>query len=113
SYADARAHCTRMGGHLVVVNSLAELNRLGTLAVERAYPSVWIGATFDTQTWQSDTTCPGLYSWTDGAPVFGVSTTCLATTMRELGEVESVTSLAGMTPTRCNDSATHALCELE
>jgi hypothetical protein len=111
SHADARARCEGLGGHVATIDSQVELTHFATIAAERAYPSVWIGATFEEGTWQSDTTCPALYSWTSGAPALDPATRCVATTM--VADPDEGERLAGMTPTACDATDIRALCELE
>lgn len=117
SYAMARTYCAERGGHLLVIDTHAELTFFAKLASDRALPRVWIGATFDLRTWKSDTTCPGLYSWTTSAPKLGTSTDCVATTMvtpevPDEDQAEPRARLEGMTPVRCNAEDIRALCEL-
>lgn len=112
TYANARQYCQKLGGHLLVIDSVDELHFVSQLAHDQAYPRLWIGATFDHRTWQSDTSCPGLYSWTDGTPTFGTSTDCLATTMAADPEEPTIQRMTGMRPARCTEDGVRALCEL-
>ena len=114
-YAEARAFCTSRGAKLLEPSSRAELARASELAIEQHYPRFWIGSTFDGTTWNTESTCPAVYSWTQGRPELSGGDTCVAAslTARSIdgdgGETELV--LDGVAVTSCANESIYALCE--
>lgn len=61
AWADAEAHCQRLGGHLARLDDDAQARALAALALERSSDRWWIGL--------SDRAHEGQATWADGSPV--------------------------------------------
>ena len=116
SYADAQAFCTAQHGHLAVIDSSAELTHLSTLARTGAWTSFWLGARYAAGAWTTETGCPGLYSWTGGAPALTTPTACASGTMISTIDDETgvaIVRLDGVTPASCEADRFVAVCETD
>jgi len=115
SYADAQAYCAAQHAHLAVIDSSAELTHISTLARTGSYPSFWLGSRFAAGAWMTESGCPGLYSWTGGAPLLVGATACASGTMLQVMDGETgvtITRLDGVTASSCETDRFVALCEL-
>jgi hypothetical protein len=106
TFADARTFCLDHQAHVAVIDSGTEWRQVGALATQNR---VWLGSTFDGTTWNTDTGCPAVYSWTSNRPDL-TGGTCLATSLRVDGESQ-LSIIDGMSATACTESAVYALCE--
>ena len=102
TFAEAQAYCTAQHAHLAVIDTQAELLQVSQLGLTA---SAWLGAKLADGAWTTETGCPGVYSWTNGAPAPGGATACASVTVIDL-QVE------GMTAASCEADKFMALCEL-
>ncbi|MFT3699449.1 MAG: C-type lectin domain-containing protein [Kofleriaceae bacterium] len=99
--ADAAAACSATGGHLVEINTSAELQKV--LDAEPSVNSFWVAATYSgTSTsgaFVSPTGCPEVFVWSTGEPMHVAANTCVVYTRG-----------SGMAMRACTDTAS-TICE--
>jgi len=68
TFATARTQCAATGGHLLEIDSTAELTAATALAGNNAF---WVDAQWDVTmaAWESGTGCPELFGWAPGYPL--------------------------------------------
>jgi hypothetical protein len=111
SFDDARTFCSGIGAHVAVVDSLAEWNVISKLTLDGSLGRLWLGSTFTGTTWETETHCPAVYSWTNRKPDL-TGGACAATVVApDTSEDSAKLRLDGLAVTSCNDGAVFALCE--
>ena len=71
SRAQAVTACAMTNRSLLELRSTADLENATTLAAALGLNTVWLGATFDGQTWRDDDGCPQVLPWMSGEPRTG------------------------------------------
>ena len=98
---NGRASCVAAGGHLLRIDSSAELAAAAQLARDSGVQTFWLDATFDGGLWRAADGCPSILPWAGGQPDLAQPPRCVIYDLM----------LGGAQTVRCDSVATAVICE--
>jgi len=98
---NGRAACAAAGGHLLRIDSTAELAAASQLAMASGVLTFWLDATFADNAWSSPEGCPSILPWAGGQPDLTEPPRCVIYDL----------TINGAQTVRCDSVATAVICE--
>ena len=96
-----RIACTAIGGHLLRIDSSAELVAASQLALDHGVQTFWLDATFANNVWGSPEGCSSILPWVGGQPDLTEPPRCVIYDL----------TIGGAQTVRCDSVATAVICE--